>query len=217
MSVSEVVEDLNTLRRLAGEEVDEARRRALETMRRRLADARPGAKISEAADVLGVSPPTVRAWVKAAILEEATGGGSPQRVDVLRLADVKRIVDMLRAEGQNRDLLAEVYRRLRDSDLLSSPGLEEGVIAELCQRFHVRRLSIFGSAVTSAFDPETSDVDFLVEFDDGATDLFGAYFDLKEALETLLGRPVDLVTPKSLENPYFAESVERTRRDLYAA
>lgn len=217
MSVSEVVEDLNTLRRLAGEEVDEARRRALETMRRRLADRGRGAKISEAADVLGVSPPTVRAWVKAAILEEATGGGSPQRVDVLRLADVKRIVDMLRAEGQNRDLLAEVYRRLRDSDLLSSPGLEEGVIAELCQRFHVRRLSIFGSAVTSAFDPETSDVDFLVEFDDGATDLFGAYFDLKEALETLLGRPVDLVTPKSLENPYFAESVERTRRDLYAA
>lgn len=108
-------------------------------------------------------------------------------------------------------------RSLRDSDPLASPGLGEGAIEELCQRFHVRRLSIFGSAVTSAFDPETSDVDFLVEFDDGATDLFGAYFDLKEALETLLGRPVDLVTPKSLENPYFAKSVERTRRDLYAA
>ncbi len=252
MSVTEVVEDLNALRRLAEDELDESRRSALESVRNHLADRDRGAKISEAADVLGVSPPTVRSWVKAGILEEVADGGSPQRVEVLGLADVKRLVDMLREHGQNRDFLTAIYRRLRDDAVLASPGLEEsiedfragrtvpigddlrkeieelavesnhlnldeGAIADLCHRFHVGRLSIFGSAVTDAFDPETSDVDFLVEFDDSAADLFGAYFGLKEELEALLGRPVDLVTPKSLENPYFAESVERTRRDLYVA
>lgn len=127
MSVIEVVEDLNALRTLAEDELNEARRRALETVRRRVADRDRGAKISEAADVLGVSAPTVRAWVKAGILDEASDGRSPKRVEVLSLADVKRLVDVLRSEGQNRDLLSAVYRRLRDSDLLASPGLEESI------------------------------------------------------------------------------------------
>lgn len=95
--------------------------------------------------------------------------------------------------------------------------LDEGTIAALCRRFGVRRLSVFGSAATEAFDPERSDVDFLVEFDPDAADRFDAYFGLKEELERLAGRPVDLVMPKSLDNPYFAASVARSRRDLYAA
>jgi len=40
---------------------------------------------------------------------------------------------------------------------------------------------------------------------------------LKEALEALLGRPVDLVDPSAMDNPYFAEMVEHTRQELYAA
>lgn len=95
--------------------------------------------------------------------------------------------------------------------------LDDNAIASLCRRFGVRRLSVFGSAVAGPFDPARSDVDFLVEFEDGTDELFDAYFGLKEALEQLLERPVDLVMPKSLENPYFAASVERSRRDLYAA
>lgn len=95
--------------------------------------------------------------------------------------------------------------------------LDEDVIASVCRRFPVRRLSVFGSAVVGPFDPARSDVDFLVEFDNDATDLFDAYFDLKEELEQIVGRPVDLVMSNSLENPYFAASVERSRRDLYAA
>ena len=67
---------------------------------------------------------------------------------------------------------------------------------------------MFGSAVTDRFDPERSDVDFLVEFQHVAASLQN-YFGLKEALEELLGRPVDLVAPRALRNPYFAE--------LYAA
>lgn len=93
-----------------------------------------------------------------------------------------------------------------------------GELAELCARFGVRRLDVFGSAAEGAFDRERSDVDLLVEM--GPSDeisRFDAFFGLKEALELLLGRHVDLVDPSALENPYFAASVERTRQGLYTA
>lgn len=95
--------------------------------------------------------------------------------------------------------------------------LDRQAIDALCRRFGVRRLSIFGSAATGDFSPERSDVDFLVEFDPDLGGRFDAYFGLKEELERLLGRPVDLVMPKALDNPYFAALVERSRRELYAA
>ena len=71
----------------------------------------------------------------------------------------------------------------------------------------MRRLLLFGSAGTEHFDAATSDIDFLVEFDDAPVSRFDAYFGIKEALEALFGRPVDLVSTAALENPYFAESV----------
>lgn len=95
--------------------------------------------------------------------------------------------------------------------------LDRHAIAAVCERFGVRRLSVFGSAVTGDFAPERSDVDFLVEFDPDLDERFDAYFGLKEELEGLLGRPVDLVMPKALDNPFFAASVERSRQELYAA
>ncbi len=69
-----------------------------------------------------------------------------------------------------------------------SAGLEfdEMAIAAVCRRYRVRRLAVFGSAVTEAFDPDRSDVDFLVEFADGVDELFDAYFGLKEELERLV-------------------------------
>ncbi len=91
-------------------------------------------------------------------------------------------------------------------------------VVDLCRQFGVRRLAVFGSATSGEFDPVRSDVDFLVELEppDG-TSRFDAFFGLKEALEALLGRTVDLVDPSALDNPYFAEMVERTRQELYAA
>ncbi len=93
---------------------------------------------------------------------------------------------------------------------------EEVVV--LCTRFGVRRLDVFGSAAGGAFDPSRSDIDFLVELEppDGLS-RFDAFFGLKEALEELLGRPVDMVDPSALENPYFAAAVERSRQAIYAA
>jgi len=93
-----------------------------------------------------------------------------------------------------------------------------GAIRDACTRYGVLRLVVFGSAVTGDFDPDRSDVDLLVEFDaTSGIDRFDAFFGLKDELEALLGRPVDLVSPAALENPYFAASVERTRHELYAA
>jgi predicted nucleotidyltransferase len=91
-------------------------------------------------------------------------------------------------------------------------------LAELCRRFHVRRLAVFGSATRDDFDPSRSDVDLLVEFDpDTPLSPFDAYFGFKEAAETLLGLPVDLVMETAVRNPYLRASIERTREPLYAA
>lgn len=92
-------------------------------------------------------------------------------------------------------------------------------IADLCRRFHVTRLEVFGSAVEGDFDPTRSDVDFLVEFDpvQNLGPWLGMYFDLKSGLEKLLGRSVDLVMPGAMRNPYFIREVNRTRRLLYAS
>ena len=90
-------------------------------------------------------------------------------------------------------------------------------ISELCRRLHVRRLDAFGSAVTGSFDPRSSDLDFLVEFKPLAPAEYAeAYLALKEGLEAVFGRPVDLVNPAVVENPYFRESVERSREAIYA-
>lgn len=91
-------------------------------------------------------------------------------------------------------------------------------LESLCRRFHVRRLELFGSAARSDFDPAHSDFDFLVEFDrDESLRALDAYFGLKEALEQLLGRRVDLVMPGAVENPYLKASIEKSRETVYAA
>jgi uncharacterized protein len=91
-------------------------------------------------------------------------------------------------------------------------------LAELCERLHVQRLELFGSAAGGRFDPASSDLDFIVEFKPLAPAAYTeAYFSLKEGLESLFGRPVDLITGSSLENPYFRESIEACREQVYAA
>jgi hypothetical protein len=90
-------------------------------------------------------------------------------------------------------------------------------LRELCRRFGVAQLELFGSATTAAFDPERSDLDFLVDFDANAADLFKRYFGLKESLEALFGRDVDLVMTGAMANPYFIEAVNKTRQLVYAA
>jgi len=90
-------------------------------------------------------------------------------------------------------------------------------ISELCRQAGARSLGVFGSVLRNDFDPATSDLDFLVEFDDLPPARYAdAYFSLKEGLETLFGRPVDLVTRSSLANPYFRDRIARESRSVYA-
>jgi len=92
-------------------------------------------------------------------------------------------------------------------------------IESLCRRLGIRRLDLFGSAIGASFDVDTSDVDVLVEFDLDRPDFdyFNTYFTLKEGLEHILGRAVDVVSVTSIRNPYFRDRVMRTRESLYAA
>jgi predicted nucleotidyltransferase len=91
-------------------------------------------------------------------------------------------------------------------------------VQALCRRFGVYRLDVFGSAVSESFDPAASDVDVLVEFEAGPNfDYVASYFGLKDGLEELLGRPVDLISATSIRNPFFRNEVMRTRENLYAA
>ena len=95
--------------------------------------------------------------------------------------------------------------------------LEE--IRALCREYGVLRLEVFGSALTSRFDPETSDIDLLVEYppdyDFGLW--LGRYLDLNERLSEVLGRPVDLVMVGAVRKPRFIEAIRDSRRLLYAA
>ncbi len=91
-------------------------------------------------------------------------------------------------------------------------------VGEVCRRYPVRRLAVFGSAVRDDFDPERSDVDFVVEF--GPTspaEHADAYFGLLADLEALFGRHVDLVESAALRNPYRRREIEATQVVLHVA
>jgi len=92
----------------------------------------------------------------------------------------------------------------------------EGILA-LCTQYHVSRLAAFGSAVKGTFHPDTSDYDFTVAFQ-RVESMRSAdqYFGLKEAMEALLGRPVDLVMDQAVRNPYFREELDATAVEVYA-
>jgi len=88
-------------------------------------------------------------------------------------------------------------------------------IERVCRRLPVKRLGIFGSALSPDFS-KASDVDVLVIFDSGKNiDLFEKYFELKEQLEVVFQREVDLVIDRAFRNPVFREAVDRTRTIIY--
>ena len=88
-------------------------------------------------------------------------------------------------------------------------------IERICRTMPVKRLGIFGSALTRHFRP-SSDVDVLVVFDTTENvDFFEAYFELEERLEDVCGRGVDLTIDKQFKNLVFRDTVEKTRTVIY--
>ncbi len=88
-------------------------------------------------------------------------------------------------------------------------------LAELCETFGVERLELFGSAATEDFEEEGSDFDFIVKFADCSPGYANRYLDFAEALEEVLGREVDLVTERSIQNPFFRRSLDSSREVIY--
>ena len=91
-------------------------------------------------------------------------------------------------------------------------------LVELCRKYRVRRLDVFGSAARGDFNEHSSDVDLLVEFDDMPhADRADAYLGFLTAVEALLRRRVDLVELGAVRNPYLRRGIEESRELVYAA
>lgn len=90
-------------------------------------------------------------------------------------------------------------------------------IAKICQQHGVRRLEVFGSGSRTDFDPESSDIDLVVDFLDYGPGVGDRYFSFVEALEALFRRHVDLVFERKLTNPYFLQAIDESRRVIYEA
>ena len=88
----------------------------------------------------------------------------------------------------------------------------------LCRKHLVRQLEVFGSAADGSFKPETSDLDFLVDYlPEAFHDPADAYFGLLFDLEDLFHRKIDLVMDRAIRNPYFRAGVDQSRQVIYAA
>ncbi len=88
----------------------------------------------------------------------------------------------------------------------------------LCRRFGVRQLDLFGSAARQVdFDPETSDIDILVEYAAGVRPSLQDFLDLRGELEARFARPVDLAMATAIRNPYLKAAITADKRTLYAA
>ena len=84
--------------------------------------------------------------------------------------------------------------------MLADIDKKRDALAALCRRYGVARLEVFGSAARGiGFDPDRSDADFLVTFESAARNDLAAFADVKDGLERLLGRPVDLVEREAIE------------------
>lgn len=110
------------------------------------------------------------------------------------------------------------WGRIRGMNALDIVEERRDRIVTLCRKYAVKRLRLFGSAAKGSFDPESSDFDFLVEFESPVgMNAFHQFIDLKLELEDLFGRHVDLVTLRAVKDPVFRQRAEATAVDLYAA
>jgi uncharacterized protein len=91
-------------------------------------------------------------------------------------------------------------------------------IHDLCRKYNVQRLDLFGSALLDDFAPERSDLDFLVLCKPQTPQAhyensFGLWF----ALEDMFGRSVDLIEQQRVKNPYIAQAIHASRVAVYEA
>ncbi len=91
-------------------------------------------------------------------------------------------------------------------------------LKNICQKLKIKRLYVFGSIVSDKFNEE-SDIDFLISFADSLTieEYTDNYFSLHYQLRAIFNREIDIITERSLSNPYFIESINETKELIYEA
>jgi hypothetical protein len=94
-------------------------------------------------------------------------------------------------------------------------GVSRDALADLCQRHRIRRLSLFGSILRDDFSG-TSDIDVLVEFEEGTRVTFFSLSRVEDDMSRLFGRRADVHVARSL-SPYLRERVLAQARELYVA
>lgn len=88
-------------------------------------------------------------------------------------------------------------------------------IIDLCRKHQVNKLFVFGSILTDRFNDD-SDIDLVVDFNKiDLSEYVNNYFDLKDSLQGLLGRDVDLLEDKAINNPVLRRNIDRTKQLIY--
>lgn len=106
-------------------------------------------------------------------------------------------------------------KALKNNNIKPDFDFYKADLSNICKTFNVKRLISFGSVNTDRFGAD-SDIDLLVTFDESENDdLFSRYFGLKERLEELFKKTVELIFDKKFKNPYFGESVNKTKKVIY--
>lgn len=95
-------------------------------------------------------------------------------------------------------------------------GVEPERVDAFCRKWKIRELSLFGSALREDFRPD-SDIDLLVVFEPPNPWTLWDFIDMREELEQMFGRPVDLLSKKGLKNPFRRAEILRTQQVIYAA
>lgn len=98
--------------------------------------------------------------------------------------------------------------------MIDVTALDREALARACERYGVARLRVFGSAVTGAFDPAASDLDFLVDFNADAPRGVGPFLDLKDELQRIAGRNVDLIEARGAQSLFRQPRIRRGARRL---
>lgn len=144
-------------------------------------------------------------------LVDAIRGGRARERDIAW----QELKKCLGVETEQKDLVV-----MSSQDRLVISGtivVSRAALRELAQRYHIRRLVLFGSAARGELKAD-SDIDLLVEFNSAESPSLGGMVEIQQALTTLFGgRRVDVATPAILNNPYRQRAIEKDMQELYAA
>jgi predicted nucleotidyltransferase len=143
-------------------------------------------------------------------LVDAIRGGRARERDIA-IKELKKRLDVSSARGD--------APMMSDNDRLVIGGVavSRSALRDLAQRYHIRRLVLFGSAARGELRPD-SDVDLLVEFEPGQAPSLWAAQELQADFSHLFGdRPVDISPPEILRNPYRRKTIEPDLKVLYEA